>query len=164
MRYYKTDILERVGFDFYCDTANRIVEARKEKDWTQEKLADESGVKKSRLSLIENVRIRITLEDLEKLAKALDRTVNWLMDAEIDSQIGQCLYLVWPESCPDFKIYVKATSKRRAALLFDKMFREMGVRYNNSRERLLVKLVGVPVTKKEIQDRFQKETSGDLSL
>lgn len=31
MRFYESDSLEHIGFDFYCDIANNIVKARKEK-------------------------------------------------------------------------------------------------------------------------------------
>lgn len=161
MRFYESNTLERIGFDFYCDIAGRIAEARKRKDWTQEALAEASGIKLSRIVAMENVKIRIYLTDLEKLSKALDVTENWLIDAKIDSQIGECLYLVWPESMPDFKMYQKATSKRMAFLLWDRRLKESGVRHNSSRERFFVKLVGVPVTKKEIQDKFPKLTSDE---
>lgn len=156
MRFYETESLERIGFDFYCDIANRIVEARKRKGWTQNMLSEKSGIKVSRLTKIENVKIRIYLKDIEALAKALDVTENWLIDAKIDSQIGDCLYLVWVESTPKFKLYQKATSKRMAFLLFDKRLKESGIGYSSSRDRFFVKLVGVPVTNKEIKDKFSK--------
>lgn len=161
MRFYETETLERIGFDFYCDVANKIVEARKRKGWTQEALAREAGIKLSRLSSMESVKIRIYLSDLEKLSKALDVTVNWLIDAKVDSQMDDCLYLVWPESMDDFKIYQKATSKRMAFLLYDKRLKKIGVAYPNSRERFFVELVGVPVTENDIKDKFPKLTSDE---
>ena len=164
MRYFETQSLERIGFDFYCDIANNIVKARKNKGWTQKELSKQSGIKESRLSQIESVKVRISLDVLEKLAEALDVTVNWLIDAEIDSQVGDCLYLVWPDSTPDFKIYQKATSKRMAFLMFDKWMKEWRVAYNSARDRFFVKLVGVPITKKEVQDKFPKRTTEDLPL
>lgn len=164
MRYFETQTLERIGFDFYCDVANNIVKARQNKGWTQKVLAKESGIKESRLSGIEAMRIRLDLDDLNKLSKVLDVTVNWLIDAEIDSQIGDCTYLIWTESMPDFKLYKKATSKRMAFLLFDKKIKDCGVRYVSPRERFFVKLVGVPVTDKEIRDKFPKRTIEDLPL
>lgn len=164
MRYFESRTLERIGFDFYCDIANRIAEARKKKGWTQGELAEKSGIKISRLSKIETVKIRIYLKDLEKLSAALDVTANWLIDAEIDSQIGDCLYLVWLESMPDFKLYQKATSKRMAFLLYDKKFKDMGVGYSNSRERFFVQLVGVPITDNEIKDKFPKLSSDEETI
>lgn len=164
MRYFETQTLERIGFDFYCDIANNIVKARQNKGWTQRDLAEKSGIKESRLSRMENVKVRISLDVLEKLSEALDVTVNWLIDAEIDSQVGDCLYLVWPDSMPDFKLYQKATSKRMAFLIYDKLFKDAHVKYSSSRERFFVQLVGVPITKKEIQDRFPKRTEEDLPL
>ena len=164
MRYYESQTLERIGFDFYCDIANNIVKARNAKGWTQKELADRAKIKESRLIGIELVHTRIHLDDLEKLSKVLDVTINWLIDAEIDNQIGDCLYLVWLESSPTWKIYKKATSKRMAFLLFDKMLKKSSVRYSTPRERCLVELVGVPITKKEIQDKLPKRTEGDLPL
>lgn len=164
MRFYETQSLERIGFDFYCDVANNIVKARKEMGLTQKELAKQSNIKESRLAGIEAVRIRLDLDDLEKLSKVLNRTVDWLIDAEIDSQVGDCMYLVWPESMPDFKLYKKATSKRMAFLTYDKKFKELHVTYNSNRERFFVELVGVPVTQKELQNRFKKRTVEDLPL
>lgn len=164
MRFYESQILERVGFDFYCDIACNIVKARKEKQLTQEELAAKAKIRLSRLSGIENVRTRIDLDDLEKLSQVLDVSIDWLIDADLDSQYGECLYLIWPESVPDFKIYMKATSKRMAFLINDRAFKKAGVRYDSSRERFFVQLVGVPITEKEFQRRFPKRTCEDLPL
>ena len=164
MRYFETHTLERVGFDFYCDVANNIAKARKEKQLTQEELAKNAKIKLSRLSGIENVKIRLDLDDLERLSLALDVSIDWLIDADLDNQYGECLYLIWPESSPYFKLYKKATSKRMAFLLFDRAVKEAQVRYNSSRERFFVELVGVPITKKEFQRRFPKRTSENLPI
>ena len=85
MRFIENEILERIGFDFYCDIANNIVKARAEMGWTQKKLAEQSGIKPHRLVGIENVKIRIDLDDLEKLSKVLNRSVDWLLDAELEA-------------------------------------------------------------------------------
>ena len=164
MRFCDSQMLERIGFDFYCDIANNIVKVRKEKQLTQEELAAKSKIKLSRLSGIENVKVRLDLDDLEKLCKVLNVSVDWMIDAELDSQYGECLYLVYTESCPDFKLYEKATSKRMAFLLFDRAFKEAGVRYSSSRERFFVELVGVPVSDREFKKRFPKCTEEDLSI
>ena len=164
MRFYESQTLERIGFDFYCDVANNIVKARKEKQLTQEELATKAKLRLSRLSGIENVKIRLDLDDLEKLSQVLGVSIDWLIDADLDSQHGECLYLIWPESMPDFKLYKKATSKRMAFLLYDRSFKKARVRYNSSRERFFVKLVGVPVTEREFQRRFPKRDSEDLPI
>lgn len=162
MRYFETQTIERVGFDFYCDVANNIVKAREEKGWTQEELAKASGIKLSSIAAMETVRMKIKLAHLEKLSKALDVTVNWLIDAEIDSQVGECLYLIWPENLKDFKLYQKSTSKRMAFLQFeDRLNNKCRVRLSSPRERVFVKLVGVPITEKEIRDKFPKLTSDE---
>ena len=164
MRFYESQTLERIGFDFYCDVANNIVKARKEKQLTQAELAEKAKIRPTRLQGIENVRVRLDLDDLEKLSQVLDVSIDWLIDADLDSQYGECLYLIWMESMPDFKLYRKATSKRMAFLLYDQVFKKAHVRYGSQRERFFVKLVGVPVTEKEFQKRFPKRTDEDLPL
>lgn len=161
MRYFETRTKERIGYDFYCDIANNIVKARNKKGWTQEELAKESGIRLSVISAMETVKIKTKLSHLEKLSKALDVTINWLIDAEIDSQIGECLYLVWTESCEDLKMYQKSTSKRMAFLEWEARMNKIGVRVNEPRERNFVELVGVPMTDKEIQDKFPKLNSDE---
>ena len=79
MRFYESQTLERVGFDFYCDVANNIVKARKEKQLTQEELATKAKIRLSRLSGIENVKIRLDLDDLEKLLYEL-KNISHLFD------------------------------------------------------------------------------------
>lgn len=164
MRFFETQTVERIGYDFYCDIAIRLVEARNRKDLTVEELAKKSGIKRSKLTRIELVQIRSYLDDLEKLAKCLDVTVNWLIGAEIDSQVGECLYLVGPENVPGFRLYQKATSKRLAYLKQCEYLRKVGVSAYGPRERAIVKLVGVPITDKEIQDRFPKRTTDEEEI
>ncbi len=45
---------------------------RKERGWTQEQLAFEAGVKRAYLSEVENGQRNVSLDVVEKLAKALD--------------------------------------------------------------------------------------------
>ena len=161
MRFFETETLERIGYDFYCDIANNIVEARKRKGWTVEKLSEESKISFSKLTRMELVQIKIKLPDIEKLTKCLDVTVNWLIGAEIDSQIGDCVYLVWPEFSPSIKLYQKATSKRLAYLELEVHLNKIGVRANSVRERMFVKLVGVPISDQEIRDKFPKLISDE---
>lgn len=159
MRYYESQIIERIGFDFYCDIANNIVKARKGKGWTQAELAKKTGMKEASISNIECVKKRVKLEELEKLAKKLDTTVNWLIDAELDSQVGECLYLIWLEDDECFKLYQESTSKRLAYLEFEKKLNSSGLSltsFVNPRVRVFVKLVGVPVRNKELSDHFPK--------
>lgn len=164
MRFYESQTLERIGFDFYCDIANNIVKARQNKGLTQKELADKAKIKYARLRGIEEVKIRPALDDLEKLAEVLEVTIDWLIDAEFDSQVGKCRYLIWVENSPDFKIYQDASSKRMAFLLFDKAFKEAGVKYNSPRERVFVELVGIPVTDRDFQSKFPKRAEEDLPL
>ncbi|ALS17783.1 helix-turn-helix domain-containing protein [Clostridium butyricum] len=157
MRYFKSMLIEKIGYDFYCDIAINIVNKRKELGLTQEELAKKAKIKLNRLSKIENVQYRIRLDEIENLAKALDTTVNNLINAEIDSQVGECKYLVWMENYEIFKLYVHATSKRMAFLKLEKDLNKEGLTwFSTPRTRVFVKLVGVPVTKQELKDKLPK--------
>ncbi|WP_455794041.1 helix-turn-helix domain-containing protein [Clostridium butyricum] len=157
MRYFESMLIEKIGYDFYCDIAINIVNKRKELGLTQEELAKKAKIKLKRLSKIENVQYRIRLDEIENLAKALDTTVNNLINAEIDSQVGECNYLVCMENYEIFKLYVHATSKRMAFLKLEKDLNKEGLTwFSTPRTRVFVKLVGVPVTKQELKDKLPK--------
>lgn len=157
MRFYESSILERIGYDFYCDIAINIVNKRNALGLTQEELAKKAKIKLGRLVSIENVKYRVRLEEIEKLASALDVTVNNLIDAELDSQVGECLYLIGIENLEGFELYQEATSKRMAFLKLEKRLNDNGVSlFSTSRSRAWVKLVGVPVTNQELKDKLPK--------
>lgn len=55
---------------------NRVKEYRKKKNWTQEKLAEESGVSRNTISALETEsNSNVTYEIMEKIASALEKTV-----------------------------------------------------------------------------------------
>lgn len=164
MRFCNTSTIEKIGFDFYCDIANNIAKLREKMKITQVDLAKKTGLSEGCISNMENVKIRIGLDDVEKLSKALDVSKDYLIDAELERGGEKCLYLIWPESMPDFKLYIEASSKRMAFLTYDKKIKEAGVRYNSSRERFFVELVGIPVSKKDLQSRFPKRTEEHLPI
>lgn len=56
-----------------------VRQARKDKGWTQEQLAFEAGVKRAYLSEVENGQRNVSLDVVEKLAKALDVAPDALM-------------------------------------------------------------------------------------
>ncbi|MDP2779161.1 helix-turn-helix domain-containing protein [Devosia sp.] len=56
-----------------------VRQARKDKGWTQEQLAFEAGVKRAYLSEVENGQRNVSLDIVEKLAKALDVSPEGLM-------------------------------------------------------------------------------------
>lgn len=162
MKFYNSLSTERIGYDFYCDIANKMVEGRKLKGWTQADLAKASGLKVSRISDMENVKFRFTLPDVEKLAKALDVSVDWLIEAHLDCRGKECLYLVWNERLESWKPYQKATSARMAFLkAYQRICVESWSRWSEPRDRAIVKLVGVPVEKAELEAIFPRRTSGD---
>ena len=63
MRHIETYNTERIGYDFYCDIANRIVQAREMNGMTQQQLADSLKTPLSRVQNIEGVKIKIKLGD-----------------------------------------------------------------------------------------------------
>ena len=156
MRYIESRTIERIGYDFYCDIAQRMVEGRALKGWTQEQLAKEAGMSPARISEMELVKFRFRLPDVERIAKALDVSVDWLIQAEIDDQAGECLYLVWGERSPHIKLYQKATSRRMAFFKHYERLKECGVRFLDPRERAFVQLVGRPVTQRFLEANFPK--------
>lgn len=156
MRNIDSCTTERIGYDFYCDIAQRMVEGRTRKGWTQEQLAQKSDVRLSRISEMELVKFRFRLPDVERIAKALDVSVDWLIQAEIDDQAGECRYLVWAEQCPDIKLYQDATSRRMAFFKLYERLKGMGIRFLDARERAIVQLVGIPVTRKRLEAKFPK--------
>lgn len=162
MKFYESLVTERVGYDFYCDVANNIVKERKRKGLTQEQLADIAGVKASRIANMENVKIRFGIDDLTTIAKALDVDINYLIEAELDAGGQECLYHVWWENCEKMTLYQRATSKRMAALLFEKRLKDIKLRPERATTRIFAKLVGVPVTKEELTSEFRKSNGEDI--
>jgi transcriptional regulator with XRE-family HTH domain len=58
---------------------NKITEARENKNWTQEVLADKSGVSRTIISGLESGRIsNTTIATMNKIAEALGLSVNEL--------------------------------------------------------------------------------------
>ena len=71
MRFYESDTLEHIGFDFYCDIANNIVKARKEKGITQKELAKKAGFSDRAISMWKNGTREISLYNADRLLKSL---------------------------------------------------------------------------------------------
>ena len=56
---------------------NKVKEFRQKKKWSQEKLAEESGVSRNTISAIETgTNVNVTREIMEKIAKALGEKVS----------------------------------------------------------------------------------------
>ena len=157
MRYYQDDIVEKIGYDFYCDIAINIVKRREELGMSRQELSEKTGINLSRLARIENVQVRIYLDEIEKLSKALDVTVNNLINGGYDSQAGECLYLVYMEEHTDLKLYQKAENKRMTFLKMEKYLNSIGLTwFRTPRTRVFVELVGIPKTVKELKDKLPK--------
>lgn len=165
MKFYNTKLTERIGYDFYCDIAERIVEGRKQKRWKQSDLAEKSGLSRSRIFSLERVQIRVTLSDVEKISKALDVSVDWLIDANLDNHGNDCLYLVWNERVDSVRFFQKASSARMAFLKFNqRVCSDFRVRWLEPRDRAIVRLVGIPVSADDLEAVFPKRTGEEDDL
>lgn len=157
MKFYDLMGVEKIGYGFYCDIAINIVNKRKELGLTQEELAKKAKIKLSRLSKIENVQYRIRLDEIERLSGVLSVTVNNLINSEVESQVGDCLYLIYMEGNEGFKLYERASNKRMAFLKKEKHLNAMDLTYfSTPRTRVFVELVGRPVVKQELEDKFSR--------
>ena len=152
MKYYP-GAKERIGFDFYADIAVRIVSERKKRGLTQKQLTELLEWPDGKLQNLEAVCRRIMAQDLEDLSKALDVSMNYLLEAYGDSPIGDCLYLVWTDAC-NSKFYVEAPNGRMAVLKLEKEFKKSGVcMWNDARDRATVQRVGIPVDIAQLKDQ-----------
>ena len=59
---------------------NRVRELRKEKELSQEELADKAGLHRTYIGMIERGEKNITLVNIEKITNALDTSINYLMN------------------------------------------------------------------------------------
>lgn len=65
----------------------RLIEARKAKSWSQERLALESGLARSYLGGVERGQRNIALLNIYRLAEALDVTPSFLLELPSQEQI-----------------------------------------------------------------------------
>lgn len=148
-RIYNPSIT-RIGYDFYADVAERIVESRKANGLTQEGLSTKTKLPISKIARYESVGIRVRLPDLEKIAEACDVSVDCLICAEYDDpDCLDCLYTVANEKDVNFAIYFMASSPQLAALRAYEWSFKVRIRWFECRDRILVRLVGVPVRKSD---------------
>lgn len=159
-RYIEHSVPYRIGYDYYCDIADRIVSLRKEKGMRQTDLAQKSGMSVGTIANIEMVKKRIWLDDCEKIAKALDVEIDYLIGASLSSEGKECLYLIWLEKAADLKIYIRATSREMAYFKWHQAL-SRSVRIMEARDRAFVQLVGVPVSENEMKARFRKKICSD---
>ena len=151
-RYSEGINVLRLGYDFYADIAERIVENRKKVGLTQEQLAKKAGIPPKRLCGYEQVKVRIRLDDLDKLSKVLDVTTDYLIGAEYDDpDCGDCLYEVWNErfevESDKFHLMFSGSSPQMAFLKAHKWSIDAGTIWFEARARARIKLIGVPVRK-----------------
>lgn len=164
------DNLFRIGYDFYADTAERIVKYRNDAGLTQEALAKKADVKLTTISRYESVSIRFRLPVLEQISKALNVTLDALIGADFgDPDCEDCLYVVYTEKDLNkeecFGLYFKGRSPQEAFLKAYEWSFEVGVRWFECRDRAIVILKGVPVKKADyahLKRRGSKEEEDGL--
>ena len=71
---------------------NKIRDARKMRNYSQENLGDKAGVSQQHLSRIENDNVCPTIDTLLKLAKALNVSITTLTYSEILVAEEKCIY------------------------------------------------------------------------
>lgn len=151
---------QRIGYDFYADIAERIVEKRKEAGFTQAQLAKKAGVSVGEIARYEEVKIRCREEVLQKISNALGVSLDWLIGAEYDDpDCKECLYTVGAERS-DFRLYFKATSPQSAFLKAYEWSIKVKIIWFEPRDRASVKLVGVPVREADYKGKFRERKDG----
>ena len=157
---------QRIGYDFYADIAERIVEKRKEAGLTQKELAKKVKISFNKVAQYEEVKTRYREEVLLKIATALGTSLDWLIGAEYDDpDCKECLYTVGVERS-DFRLYFKATSPQSAFLKAYEWSLKAGIIWFEPRDRADVKLVGVPVREADYKGKFRErkdEHADDIS-
>lgn len=156
----------RVGYDFYADIAERMVEKRSELGITQKQLSARAGLPITTISSYESVKARCKEEDLQKLASALEVTFDWLIGAEYDDPDGQtCLYSVRREKeREDIALFFKSSSPQGAFLEAHKWSRLVKVVWFEPRDRAIVTLEGRPIRKSDYEGKLKKRKSDDMDL
>lgn len=153
----------RIGYDFYADTAERIVKARNEAGFTQKELSEKSGIPLKTISKYESVSVRFRLPVLEKISEALNVSVDTLIGADFgDPDCGECLYVVYVERDYNdertFGLYFNGRSPQEAFLKAYEWSFEVRIRWFECRDRAVVLLKGVPVKKSDFS-QFKKRNS-----
>jgi len=69
-----------------CLLARRIRVLRATRSWSQETLAELSGLHRSYISSIERTRRNVSLDNIEKIAHAFQVPIGELLDASLDTR------------------------------------------------------------------------------
>lgn len=95
----------------------RIKSIRQSLGWTQDKLAQESGISKSFLSEIENNKANISGENLLKIANALNASLDYLMKGEPFPDEGKPRPVEIPSALSNLAEELEMSHKSTLALL-----------------------------------------------
>lgn len=165
-RYYENYREIRLGYDFYADIAERIVEKRNAAGLTQDQLAKKAGIPANRIARYEAVKIRCRLDDLDKISAVLETTTDYLVGAQYDDpDCGDCLYTVRNERYESgddkFLLFFCASSPQMAFLKAYKWSLDAGCIWFETIDRARVRLEGVPVRKSDWAGKIKERTSTD---
>lgn len=171
--------VQKFGFDFYCDIAKRIIAERKNNEMSQKQLADVSNIALSVIERMENVQRRIGFNELAALTKALHCPVEHLIGAKPLYGNEDCLFIVYSEeyseSCKKnskdvladgnrgLYLYIKAKSFEQAVFEWEKKF-PYRTPYWSGRDRAIVELVGIPVSKSELTEASRPSIESNQNL
>jgi transcriptional regulator with XRE-family HTH domain len=78
--------------------AQKLRVLRLMRKWSQEDLAAASGLHRTYISLLERAACNVSLDNIERLAKAFNLTVSELLDATDPAQLGKRVLAALNES------------------------------------------------------------------
>ncbi|WP_315534029.1 helix-turn-helix transcriptional regulator [Delftia acidovorans] len=106
----------------------RIAEARQKAGLSQAELGEKSGIAQTQISRYESGRAAPRRESIEKLAKALDVPLDWLLSAALEdgsgAEGGEFVFQPSPENLEKLKALSTLTGKTPDELV-QQMFAEM---------------------------------------
>ncbi|WP_310636010.1 helix-turn-helix domain-containing protein [Delftia acidovorans] len=126
----------------------RIAEARQKAGLSQAELGDKSGIAQTQISRYESGRAAPRRESIEKLAKALDVPLDWLLSAalvdETGADRGEFVFQPSPENLEKLKALSTLTGKSPDELV-QQMFEELEARLQNSFKTTIHATMAPPV-------------------
>lgn len=126
----------------------RIAEARQKAGLSQAELCERSGIAQTQISRYESGRAAPRRESIEKLAKALDVPLEWLLSAALEdgtgTDRGEFVFQPSPENLEKLKALSTLTGKSPDELV-QQMFEELEARLQNSFKTTIHATMAPPV-------------------
>jgi len=105
-------VADRTGTDAWT-IGQRIRAAREKRGWTQQTLADESGIARANIARLEAGRHEPKLETLSRVAQALSVEVAGLVETQVHARTGKDAS--WLDSAIEDEPAVEAKDNRRSS-------------------------------------------------